>query len=414
MSPTQRGFIEASGSAHQSRQTSLRACWKLFANRGPSQRGDAAIRSRRPARSSASRGRSPASPTARSDVLREVARDRLGQADVREVAQRMAAGERLARAGHDRHAHPEGLAGRHAPGIGEGIEGHVDPIVVRQQVGVRRLCPAGPPAPARRPGPRTGPGNGPGWIRSPKPRYFRTSREPGTRRRISAQAATTSGRDLGRVVEAAEGHVSPLQRRQGADGGGVRRGVVAHVAVGQPDDLLAVDRSAPSGDVEAVGDQVVDRRQAGACPRSRPSSPGRAPACGRTASRRLPARWPSRSKRMSTRSARICSASAASAARAPRARCRRPPRIGPSARPSRRGRSSRRPRTGPGRGPRGTGSGRSRPGGTAGRARRSRGGAADRDRGRWGTAAGRPQGDRMALVPLGMDARQPGGGRAGG
>ena len=61
----------------------------------------------------------------------------LGQSDVRQVAQRVPAGEGLSGAGHDGHAHPEGLAARHTPRVRKRIERQVDRIVSGQEVAPR-------------------------------------------------------------------------------------------------------------------------------------------------------------------------------------------------------------------------------------------------------------------------------------
>ena len=71
-------------------------------------------------------------------VLFQVARHHLGQADVRQVAERVPAGKGLARAGHHRHAHPQGVAGGQAAGERKRVQGQVDLLVLGQGIVVGR------------------------------------------------------------------------------------------------------------------------------------------------------------------------------------------------------------------------------------------------------------------------------------
>ena len=112
----------------------------------------------------------------------------------------MPTGEGLQGTGHYRHAHPQRLAGRDAAGKGKGIQRHVHMLIRRQILRMRsrrqQLQPLRPTSRAinrsryRR---RT--------AGSPNPRYFKTNREVGTRRRISAQTATTSGVIFARLLK---------------------------------------------------------------------------------------------------------------------------------------------------------------------------------------------------------------------
>ena len=107
----------------------------------PSQRGEAAIRGRRPCLQLGEpiEVRRPlARPGPRSP---RVPGPPGSEPDVRQVAERVAAGEGLAGAGQHRHAHPERLAGRQAARVGKRVERHVDPVVGGQQLRRRRRRP---------------------------------------------------------------------------------------------------------------------------------------------------------------------------------------------------------------------------------------------------------------------------------
>ena len=154
----------------------------------------------------------------------------------------MPAGEGLAWAGHDRNAHPEGLAGRHAPRVRERIEGQVDRVVAGQQVGPGLGAAELELLRDRRRPPRT-----PAPIRSravvpSRAGVTSNNRDPGTRRTISAQSLMHLGRDLGHVVEAAKRDGAPLEGRQWADRGCLRRRLEADVAIRHPQHPFAVVR----------------------------------------------------------------------------------------------------------------------------------------------------------------------------
>ena len=222
---------------HHCRQTSLKSDMRWRANRAPSQSGERAIRSRSPARRDGQVGEVLGEPDGPVDVIAAIGRHGLGQPDVRQVGERVPAGEGLARAGHDRNAHPEGLAGRHAPRVGERDRGPGRSCCRRRAARARsRLprsssCSRSPPAATNASPIRSR------AVAPPRAGDTSNSRDPGTRRTISAQSAMHLGRELGDVVEAAERDVAPLERRQGPDRGRFGRRVEADVAVGHPEDL---------------------------------------------------------------------------------------------------------------------------------------------------------------------------------
>jgi len=76
------------------------------ANRRPSHKGEAATRPRRAARRTASCGRSPGEGDRAATVILQIMRESFRNSCCCEVGQAMPAGNRLAGACDDRHAHP--------------------------------------------------------------------------------------------------------------------------------------------------------------------------------------------------------------------------------------------------------------------------------------------------------------------
>ena len=174
---------------------------RFSAKRGPSHSGEAAICSRRRARSAPA-----AAGTAQGhgdlDVFLQVAGDGFCQADVGEVTERMPAGKRVTRAGHHGHAHPQRLAGRHPAVVRERIQGDVDlPVMAEESAWAEGPCSSNRAGSV--PCAANSSSNRRATAGSSIPRNSSRSREPGTRCRIRDHAATTSVVSLAGLWKAA-------------------------------------------------------------------------------------------------------------------------------------------------------------------------------------------------------------------
>ena len=196
------------------------------------------------------------------DVIAEIRGHGLGQPDVREVAE-TSAGWRRSRPGRSRRVRPSRVPRRSSCPLSRGRDrGPGRSYCRRPGARAGASCRGTRAAPDRRRPRRTRRRAAAGAARcpGPEPRATTATRARGGR---SRPRADDLGCDLGDIVEAAERDVSPLERGQGPDRGCLARRVEADVAVRHPQHLLAVVHLGPGGDWNAVGDQVVDRGQAG-------------------------------------------------------------------------------------------------------------------------------------------------------
>ena len=195
---------------------------RFAANRFPSHSGEAAIRSRSPARSAASRGRSPARDTASSTYSSRFAGDGFRQPDVGQMAQAVPAGERLAGAGDHRHAHPQCFAGGSAAAERERVQARGPPawyaasIFRVDSTGRRASSAPGRSTLARQTRSskrRAHRGS------SPSPLIFQHQPRLGQAAENPRPDLDHLRRDLGQVVEAAEGHLPAASAGNGPTGG---------------------------------------------------------------------------------------------------------------------------------------------------------------------------------------------------
>ena len=177
--------------------------------------------------------------------------------------QRMPGAEAVPGQGHDADPHPERLADREAAGIGEGIEGDVDPAIGGEQRLVRH---AGFQRHAIRRQPVRGEAGLHAVARRRLAQRMGAEDEAAVRhgRQDAGPGAQHRRRHLGQVVEAAEGDMATRQRRQRRHRGAAGRSRHSRPAAAAG----AQHRSARSPAASPNGRSASSRARRGPCCRS--------------------------------------------------------------------------------------------------------------------------------------------------